>query len=89
MPHRYGLDAVARRNYPSPCRESKPSRQARSPVTTLTELSRLEIATCRQYIIILRIQLKLPTFVMRGMNMTSVQSHAQGLRLPRVHSPSR
>jgi hypothetical protein len=38
---RAGLDAVARRKYPSTCWESNPSRLARSSVTTLAELPRL------------------------------------------------
>jgi hypothetical protein len=35
------LDAVVKRKIPSPCRESNRSRPARSPLTILTELSRL------------------------------------------------
>jgi hypothetical protein len=39
--HRAGLDTVAERRNPSPCRESNPIRPVRSLVTILTELSRL------------------------------------------------
>jgi hypothetical protein len=36
---RVGLNAVARRKSPSPCRESNPGRPARSLVTILTEVA--------------------------------------------------
>jgi len=39
---RAGLGAVAKRNHPCPYRESKPSRLARSLVTLLAELPRLQ-----------------------------------------------
>jgi hypothetical protein len=38
-----GLDAVAKKEIPIPCRESNPSRPVRSLVTVLTEPSRLLI----------------------------------------------
>jgi len=39
------LNAVAKNKYPCPYREQNPGRPARSPVTTLTELSRLPNGT--------------------------------------------
>jgi hypothetical protein len=36
---RAGMDAATKRKNHSPCRESSPTRPARSPVTVLTELS--------------------------------------------------
>jgi len=40
MGYRAGMDAAARRRYPSPCRESNPSRSDYNVVTLLSELSR-------------------------------------------------
>jgi len=39
---RAGLDAVAKKNNPSPCRESHPDRPIRILVTILTELPHLK-----------------------------------------------
>jgi len=41
---RVGLNAVARINYPSPCRESNPGRPVRYEVIILTELPKLSCA---------------------------------------------
>jgi len=45
---RAGLDAVAKRIYHCPCRETNPDRLARSLVTILTELSRLTVIDGRE-----------------------------------------
>jgi hypothetical protein len=54
---RAGLDAVARRKNPSPCRESNAGRPARSLVTILTELPLLPVCLLSNKILSLHILL--------------------------------
>jgi len=48
---RAGLDAVEKREIPSPCRELNPDRPARSLVSILTELPRFPILEDKPVII--------------------------------------
>jgi hypothetical protein len=50
---RAGLDAVARRKYPIPCRESNLGRPARSLVTMLTEIHWVDSIICTVHQILL------------------------------------
>jgi hypothetical protein len=45
MGYSHGLDGVAKRKFPCPCRESNSARPARSLTTTLNEISLFSVAT--------------------------------------------
>jgi hypothetical protein len=52
------LDEVARRENPSPCRESNPSRPAPSLVTTLTEIQLLRVVMLNANYFVVKRKLK-------------------------------